>query len=238
MLGKINLSSCEEGEPNGYRIYFKEGDYTFKVPEGVDTLYISASGGGGGGGGGGASGSYTCSGAGGGSGYIEKDKSVNVTPGDVLDVHIGQGGSGGTGTTRYWTGGKGSSGYSGGATYIICGEINLVNVAGGQPGEGGTGGEYSTNTQAQGGTGGSNGQNGTMGSDEKNGGAGGIPNFSTYYAPYPRTISYYCIAGCGGAGGRSNISAGSTGILQNGTKGLPGYALICWGSYRYANIFP
>ncbi|HBZ1757522.1 TPA: hypothetical protein MJQ39_001033 [Salmonella enterica subsp. enterica serovar Bredeney] len=114
----------------GCQTFTSNGSFT--VPDGITTLYISASAGGGGGGGGYAS---SNSGEGGGGGHTIVKQPFQVNPGDTLSISIGQGGAGG---------GIGLAGANGGVT-TIGSLITLNGGIGGNPGtasEGGKSGGY------------------------------------------------------------------------------------------------
>ena len=107
---------------SGSEIWDTPGDYTWKVPMGIERLTINAGGGGGGGGGAGAGGF----GAGGGSGGVAQKRIMNVIPGEILQIKVGAGGGAGAPTAQ---------GSPGGSTLII-GELDQVILGGGGGGEG------------------------------------------------------------------------------------------------------
>ena len=139
---------------------------TYTVPDGVRTLKLFVVGGGGGGGNGGytvptKSESYDGSGAAGGGGGIVLEKTLQVSPGDILEVEIGKGGAGGNGSDKlsssttayeYY---KGKTGSTGSRTVVTLkrGEtvIETVVANGGTGGEGGN--RWNTDPRPSGGTG-------------------------------------------------------------------------------------
>ncbi len=116
--------------PRGSQTFNSNGNFT--VPDGITTIYVSASAGGGGGGGGYSS---SNSGEGGGGGQAILKQPYQVNPGDVISITIGIGGSGGA---------PGVAGSNGGNT-AIGSLITLNGGFGGNPGtsaQGGIAGGY------------------------------------------------------------------------------------------------
>ncbi|MBN2421973.1 hypothetical protein JXB41_01990, partial [Candidatus Woesearchaeota archaeon] len=180
-------------DPPQKQVYDVAGSDIFTVPTGVNYITIKAWGGGGGGGGGGGT-DVGADGAGGGFAQA----TINVTPGETLDIYVGGGGTGGEGSDSEAAGGGGGGGYSG----ILRNSTELVIAAGG--GGGGGGDDTAGQPGNAGGAGG--GTSGTDAVDEgsTSGGNGGTP----------------IAGGEGGAnGGTSGISlsGGDGGIGASGT---------------------
>lgn len=102
----------------GYQLFTENGIFT--VPDGVNKVNISACGGGGGGGGM----NHASGQLGGGGGYSQfiLDKTIDVSPGSIIDITIG---SGGNGASYYNEGGS-----KGGSTVIG----DILTLAGGNGG--------------------------------------------------------------------------------------------------------
>lgn len=166
------------------QVYSAQGDSTFTVPSGVNSITVKMWSGGGGGG---AGGTAAAGGAGGGSGFVQE--TIAVTPGETLNVYVGGGGKGGVRNTA--GGGGGGGGYSS----IYRGSTLLGLVAGGGGGGGGratsshTGGAGGAGGGTTGATGGSGGGTGTV----TTGGSGGTQT----------------AGGAAGTGGRNVGTAGS-----------------------------
>lgn len=169
------------------------GNYSFTVPNGVNSLSITAIGGGGGGGG------YSGSSVGGiGGDGARVGSTLSVTPGQVLSLVVGGGGGGGANGPSYGGGGYscGAQGGGGGSTNIDAGTANQIIAGGGggggscrsvmdggsAGGVGGAGGDAAAvvyATPARGGAGGVGGQGGDdynfppLPGSNGNGGAGG-----------------------------------------------------------------
>lgn len=136
------VSSSGSGNTIGGSRHFTEiGEFSEEVPSGVTTIYATVIGAGGGGGGSsryaGAKGSawHVAGGGGGGAGETILKRKLTVTPGDPINVVIGQGGAGGAGgpVAENSTGGTGSDG---GNTTLTVGGIT-VTAKGGAGGAGG-----------------------------------------------------------------------------------------------------
>ena len=159
---------------------------TFNVPACVTSVTIKVWGAGGGGGGhDGGSGGAT----GGGGAYSTVTKSV--TPGDVLQVYIGQGGragssavtntgggataigygAGGSGGNAGGTGTSGGGGGGGGSSAVVNSTSSTILVV--AAGGGGGGGAGNVGGQKNGGAGGAGGVNGSTGGSGATGGATG-----------------------------------------------------------------
>lgn len=199
--------------PHGKILFDTPGDYTWTVPAGVATIWISGAGGGGGG----ACGSASYSGGGGGGAASTIAKAFAVTPGASINLHVGTGGAGGL------PGCSGISASTDGADTVMPGYLTL---AGGRGGSYTTDGTYSALSGAPGGAGGgwggryvpyTAGQKSTApkGRDNYGGGtlfgAGGGPDDP----PYNNGAAY----GAGGAGGR---------FSGKGGDGAAGMILIEW----------
>jgi len=118
----------------GKKFYTTPGTYTFTVPPGVTTVYVTMCGGGGGGGGG----SINYSGGhGGGAGTYFK-KPVTVTPGATYTITVGAGGAGGVYSSERLGRAGGTSSFG-----------NLLSATGGGGGGGATR-DYSGSTGAPG----------------------------------------------------------------------------------------
>ena len=152
------LSPCTDG--SGHYTYC-----TWTVPSGVTVIGVTLAGGSGGSGGGGLNS--------GGDGGELSDKLLNVSPGEILDIYVGQnGGNGGSG------GGSGG----GSSAIVVSGEVVML-----APGGGGGGGNYGGNCYGGGGGGLGNAANGsdisTYGygyGDVSSGGNGGYPGGAGY----------------------------------------------------------
>lgn len=103
----------------------------FVVPNGVRTVWVTATGSGGGGGGSGNGATLQTLGGGGGSGETVFRKPVTVTPGQSITVTIGAGGTAGSGSASSSVGGN-PGGNGGSVTFG-----SLVTATGGGGGGGG-----------------------------------------------------------------------------------------------------
>ena len=200
--------------------------YYWTVPQGITSIAVEANGGGGGGGTGRAGsdgGNVSGGGGGGGAGTIPFSTTLPVTPGEVIEILVGDGGlatspGGNTiltgsfgivtfpGANNGTGGGSGSSAGPGGNNYTITTLLGLPPIMVGgngaagavQPGTGGPGAASGsdnifTTASAPAGVGGGVGYNG-------GGGGGGAPGM-----------------GIGGAGGRNSTWPSNT----SGTPGSP-----------------
>jgi hypothetical protein len=198
----INASGSVGCSPARESLYLSNATYV--VPAGVTRLLIIARGGGGGGG----AADGTAGGGGGGQGSLI-EVVAQVTPGQSLNIAVGQGGSGGA--VGAWPGDRGGNGT---ATTVVpvSGGDPIVSAANGNGGEGAQGGvctAFLTNggpltAPTLGTVTGVSGETGASGGSDANctvGGAGGGAGF----------------AGGGGngagAGSQSAGSAGHSGLL-------------------------
>lgn len=185
---------------------------TFVVPAGVSVLYITACGGGGGGGA--YNGSTSGAGGGGGGGSCFKLR-LNVTPGDVIPVTVGQGG-GGAQTAN-------GTGASGGSTSFGT-HVTLNGGAGGiSAGQGGVGGGVSGTTGQLGMPGQRGEQYNPLSLSQPQGGRGGASLFGA--------------GGYGGGQGSGNLNGqpafgygagGGGGAQGSGASGTNGFLVVEW----------
>jgi hypothetical protein len=189
---------CTSG--GDFESYTEGGSYNYTVPAGISSITIKAWGAGGGGGGGGSSGS---GGDGGGGGYGES--TVNVSPGQSVNIIVGYGGGGGTGASPSASGGGG-----GGYTRVTVNGSTVLTVG---SGAGGGGGDNSSSTSGgQGGAGGgATGQNGGA-SSNANGGTAGSTSGGGGGSGGTNGANGSSLSGGGGANGNS----ASTGGASNG----------------------
>lgn len=154
------------------RAFTAAGDFTWTVPEGIDSFRVIAVGGGGGGGGGAVGGAPFFSGridAGGGGGgggafWFIGTEEVGARAGDDRDISItvGAGGEGGAGAPDASS--AGSDGTDGGFTTVKwADDTSITNVGGAEGGKGGTTVDPGVGTQEQ-----------PANTPETKGGAGGI----------------------------------------------------------------
>lgn len=203
---------------------------TFTVPDGVYSLYVTATGGGGGGAGG--NGVFGGGGGGGGGRFILRER-MEVTPGTNVSVVIGPGGLGGSpgndGTTGQTTivGSYAAGGGRGGSTFGPGGR------GASNGGEGGTFAPYDPKPPTNG-----DGQYRSMGgpaytdlisptSAAGGGGGGGFKSQGGSGGYWVGTAPQLSGSGVGyGAGGGGGINY--EGTLTDGGDGYQGYALIEW----------
>ncbi|MEE9659135.1 glycine-rich domain-containing protein [Enterobacter cloacae complex sp. CARB60] len=235
----VNISP-EVPSISGKARFSTPGTFSFTVPAGVTTLYLSGCGaGGGGGGGGGAPDSISktsSSGGGGGAGISAYSLPVSVTPGMTYAVVIGAGGSKGNG------GGAGGDGFNGGdggdtsfGTLLTLpggkGGIkglaaigtfpNPIGGDGGFPGgSAGTTGSINSIVPSVGGGGGS-GPFGTGAGSSRGSTGQGSSSGSGVSAPSPSGF------GAGGGGGAGTLGATNT-AGNNGTPGTGGLMIVEW----------
>lgn len=205
---------------------------SFTVPAGVTTLYVSgcAAGGGSGAGAGSTSSFVGGGGGGGGAGQSIIKQAVTVTPGQVINITIGNAGTAGVRNSS--AGNNGGNGGSGGNTIFGSfftltgggGGVGGVSAASGGAGGGAAGSGYpygsdgqdstTNNASADGGSGASSpfGGGGGKGKSGKSSGNGG-------YAAYG-----YGAGGGGGAGVYTLVS----GLGGAGSAGSPGILIIEW----------
>ncbi len=176
-----------------------QGSDTFTVPTGVTSITVEMWGGAGGGGGGG---SNAAGGAGGGGGFVRA--TLNVTPGEVLNLYVGGGGGFGAGSATNSGVGGGGGGYSS----LYRSSTPLAIAAGGAGGGGGR--LVAGQTGGAGGAGG--GTTGVAGAAAGgtgaavNGGGGGTPS----------------AGGAAGSGGNNPGTAGSSLTGGTGANGATG----------------
>ena len=212
-----------------YQEFTTSGTFNFTVPAGVSQITVEAWGSGGAGGG---SNNYTdCEGVGGagGGGGAYANSTLNVTPGQILQVVVGAGG----------TGVSGDDGTAGGPSFVgndtnpvnafvraAGGSGGAANTGGGSP-PGGAGGTIpaSVGDTRLAGENGGNGNSGPLvysgsGGDGANGGSGGAgfdgaENKNGYPGNAP---------GGGGGGGRTSGQGGA----HAGGAGAAGRIVITW----------
>ena len=178
---------------HGSKLFTADG--TFTVPEGVNTLFVSAIGGGGGGGGGGTMAGAHIIGYEGNRGRLG-ELVLFVTPGQSLPIKIGRGGTGGL----YGN----SPAVGSGGTGLVSGSAGTTK---GSTGSGGGGGTTGINSIAIAG-GGAGGQSiYATDSSTAAGGGGGAGGGSIYYNN-PYIASTY---GAGGSGSGTYNARGGTG---------------------------
>ena len=204
-------------------IFIESGFWT--CPAGVYSVQALIVAGGGAGGGGGSS---TSGGAGGGAGGLLYSTSINVVPGQVYSVIVGQGGSigSGGGTSYASDGGDGANSSFAGLVAIGGGggraaEINYPTGINGRPGGSGGGATRTTGTNLGGLAVYGQGNNGGAGADGwagagSGGGAGGSGNI-------------------GGTGSTSSVSPSGGIGLQFSISGSPTYYAGGGGSGNYGN---
>jgi len=158
---------------SGSITFSSPGSYGWIVPPGVHSILIDAAAGGGGGGGsneveaGGG-------GGGGGSGGFTQGQALTVTPGETVQISVGNGGSGAPFVGRTY----GAPGGSSGGDTVISGSHGSILLTGG----GGGGGGYTNGGGSGGAPGGPTGNPGNPGSSnggesDQYGGAGGSTPF-------------------------------------------------------------
>lgn len=233
----------------GFKKFEGAGTYTFNIPPGLETIYVSAIGAGGGGGGGGGAYRPTADntnfrnggagGGGGGRGEYLLDQIISVTPRETLTVIVGGKGTGGDpgldGEAGTWEGqnpGNGADGTDGTATILKRGGTVLLSVSPGTRGSGGTKGK-DTKSSSLGGTGGvidgtDGGANTKYASSDQGyakpgeGGSGG-------------TIEIFSRYGNGGSGGKGGLGNSQI-YAKAGADGEDGALVICFGNYRFEAI--
>lgn len=219
--------------PRGIQRFTSAG--TFKVPYGVNTIYISGCAGGAGGGGGGGAVNTPgtgAGGAGGGAGQAVFRQPFAVSPGQTISITIGAAGSGGSQGTPSVSGGPGTAGSNtvvGSLLTLIGGSASAGGVSftsnvptGGMPGQGYPSGSYGNDGAAgfNGGVG-----NGGAGASCTYGGGGGSGRAgSTGANGFP---AYgFGAGGGGGGGGYGTNTGGANGGL--GAAGAPGILIVEW----------
>ena len=223
-------------------VWGAHGQYSYTVPDGVYKIYITACGAGGGGSGA-AESQYAdiqYGGGGGGGGQAISNYERFVSPGDVIQITVGQGGAGGINADadapqNVGNGGDGRDTIIGdfltlkggkGGTFgaISGGYLGSGGAAGGTGGgAGGDGGDTNSSTSATNGQNGSSGLFGTGGDANNDGGGGGgsIGKGGKIDSVNNRQVSP--TRGGGGAGaGRSSRNHNS----RDGQSGADGYVRI------------
>lgn len=196
----------------GRQEYAEPGTYTFKVPESVNNLVITACGAGGGGSGGNGNG-Y---GGAGGSGGMCVKKKILVEPGTVLSIQIGAGGTGGN--SGYYAPGRGTDGES----TVISNILSLVGGKGAYTsaesvGEGsGAGGD--SHSEGSAGLFGAGGKAGGTANKDGGGGGGSLGDGGSGG-----------VSGSNGNPGTKGSGGGGGGYNAKGGNGGDGYVLIEWG---------
>jgi hypothetical protein len=218
----------------GQEDFTSPGTFTFTVPSGVTSIDAVAVGGGGGGGGSnGASGPGAAGGGGGGLSWLN---GISVTPGETLDVIVGDGGAQGTNSIDGVEGGDSSIQRSGGILLLAeAGQGGASNVTSGGDGAGGAGGS-SLDVSYGGGNGGAGGAAQNNGAGAGGGGAGG---YSGNGGKGDGTNgAQQNGSGGGGAGGlainsqppTASAGGGGVGILGEGPSGTTGSSTSVGGS--------
>jgi len=180
------------------------GSNTFTVPSGVTKISaIVVAGGGGGGAGQGGNG-----GSGGGGGGLRYINDYPVTPGQVLNINVGNGGNGGNN-------GNGSSG----GTSEITGIVTATGGAGGTNSQGGSasGGSGST---IGGNIGGGNGGTGGGGTLTSAGGGGGAGGYTGNGGNGSSATGGNGSGGGGAGGGGLGSGGGGVGLLGSSSNGV------------------
>lgn len=225
MFGKIKLNNeLLEANLGGEKIFHTAGSFSFKVPDHVKQLEITAAGGGGGGTGYGAA-----AGGGGGGGGDCVVRKITVEPNQSINITVGKGGAGSPTSNKA----------SDGGVTIIQG---YFTVSGGIGAVARSGGESSGNGSGAGGSGGSDGYapkiggNGLFGyggtvkeGNDKNGGGGGgsYGNGGDGGIRGVHPVGYDGKYGGGGGGSASNSQGG------NGGDGI---VIIRWGIFDGSEV--
>ena len=213
---------------------------TFTIPAGVRSIDLFCVGGGSGGGAGDSI-APTNAGGGGGSGYTTTQKSISVTPGQLINIVIGAGGAGGD---------PNASGVSqaGGLTkviingqdYCIANGGSGIYAGGGKGGSGGGGaGRMTSGTSQSAGNGGADGSDGATGYA-----SGGTGQRTTTRAFGESSNTLYAGGGGGGGngqransdrgfGGAGGGGNGSDAMGNSGSNGTAGTGGGGGGGYQY-----
>ncbi|WP_137860807.1 hypothetical protein [Variovorax sp. 3P27G3] len=211
--------------------------FTFVVPPGVTTLWVSAiAAGAGGGSGGGGDSTFTGSGGGGGgAGQWVLRQAYTVVPGQTITGTMGAAGSSVPGT-----GSSGTAGQAGGNFTITNLNGATLTLTGGTGGGGGANGSTSAVAGPNGGAGQAPGANGGDGYKLAGTGAGGAGGSSPFGGGgpggraasgangLPGTTGNGFGAGGGGGGGYYSQGAGSTQSGGTGAGGAPALAIFEW----------
>ena len=230
-LMSVRVMEVYEALRTPYVEYESAGTFEYTVPDGIHKLYIAACAGGAGGTG--ASGDrYTdlpkTPGAGGGGGEAVINYEMRVTPGEIVNITVGAGGGGGVTSDNPTAGTNGGNTVVGSLTLTggKAGTITDVGAAyqftGGNAG--GPGGGRGGNTY-QVGTDGILGKGGEPYVDSVAGGGGGSIGNGGFVDGY-KSYSYTFTSATRGGGGSGGMNPGSTGNVQNGRRGAPGYVMI------------
>lgn len=215
----------------------------FTVPANVNHLFFTASGGGGGGGAGGSStggGTSAGGGGGGGAGSSPTITDIQVTPGDVVNITVGQGGAAGAVTAT--TGGSGGNGlstkiFNSNFSFVFSGATGGTGGTQNNPGTGGAAG--TTYVTVMGGqtlpSAGGAGSNSTANTTNtaSSGQASVWSNTIAAGGPSGGASSIQLSGGGGGGGGAAFGAGGGGGTGQTGNTGTgltPGAAGIGAGS--------
>lgn len=225
IFGKIKLNNeLLEANLGGEKIFHTAGSFSFKVPDHVKQLEITAAGGGGGGTGYGAA-----AGGGGGGGGDCVVRKITVEPNQSINITVGKGGAGSPTSNKASDGGVTIiQGY-----FTVSGGIGAISTSGGESsgngsGAGGSGGsdDYAPKIGGNGlfGYGGTvkegNGKNGGGGGGSYgNGGDGGIRGV--------HPVGYDGKYGGGGGGSALNSQGG------NGGDGI---VIIRWGIFEGSEV--
>lgn len=195
------ITSTSWGEAIANTVILKyTSNATYTIPSGCHRIRLNWILAAGGGGGGGMEYQYGGSGGSGGSGGYIQNYYINVTPGDILNIFVGQPGQGTTLNQIYWNyANYGNPATNGGNTYIQVNGQTVITVYGG--GAGTNGSAYS------------GGIAGYAGSPNGNAGTNGIRGNSTHtgHAHTPGVDGASSIFGPGGAGGNANVSSEGNG---------------------------
>ena len=235
-LISIRLAEWESSLQNHkYEIFETTGSHQYTVPEGVFKIYIAACGGGGGGSGamGGRYSGQKQDGSGGGGGEAVMNYEQFVTPGEIIEIHIGAGGAGGESSTDddpNGTPGKSGNdgenttvgnfltlkGGKGGSVNAISGGYEYVGGAAGGPG-GGAGGNPD-----------SDGAGGLIGSGgpESSGSGGGGGSLGTGGALSSNSMNDDQVIPKRGGGGGGDHSGATYWAEREGQEGADGYVMI------------
>lgn len=234
----------------GEAVFTTPGSYSYTIPDGVTEISVVAVGGG-------ANGGVHGSGFGGNGGNLAWRNSINVTPGQTIDVYVGNGGQAlqSDGVRSYVSGSGISTTEAPGGYYGNPSRTNPSSTGDG----GGLGGNPQSGTAPHGGGGaggytGNGGHNGQAGSG--GGGAGGHGNegangggvglFGQGASGQPtQSPSADTGHGQGGSGGQNGIGArgglyggGAGGSGGSDKDGANGAVRIIWGGQPGERQFP
>ena len=215
LMGKVNnIIANQQGNLYEKVVYTEDG--VFKVPKGIDTIYITACGGGAGGNAGILTTYYSenfAAGGGGGGADIINRKPYSVTEEDEINITIGIGGLGGVGDTKQYSGKAGDETTFGkNGTSTIIGE--LVTISGGHAG---------TYSNDGGGFGSGNGGGGGRGQIQDSSNSESGTDSSIELAPLD-IFFLNSKGGNGGSGSSSYCGGGGGGSIAKGGNGTTGNA--------------